>query len=155
MHGDEKAQRALQCWALLRSEDHPPAGADAEGLPSPGKQRDKGSIWELLASPKFNEAPSPLTIALGKDPNGNPEMGDLIQMLQLLVAGADSAEINMCLDSVLLSLLSKASPDDLRILLIDLSNNEFGLYAELPHLVHPVVTEISQAKDALDWLLHE
>ena len=92
---------------------------------------------------------------LGKDIAGQPYMADLTRMPHLLVAGATGAGKSVCLNGILISLLYRTQPEDLQLLLVDPKRIEMAVYADEPHLVHPVVTEMSEAKNALDWAVHE
>jgi S-DNA-T family DNA segregation ATPase FtsK/SpoIIIE len=94
-------------------------------------------------------------MALGKDTVGRPFAADLAKMPHLLVAGATGAGKSVCLNTILLSFLYRTRPDELKLLLIDPKRIELAVYADLPHLVHPVITEMSQAKSALDWAVQE
>ena len=99
--------------------------------------------------------PGPLTMILGKDIAGRPFMADLTRMPHLLVAGATGAGKSVCLNGILLSLLYRTQPEEMRLLLVDPKRIEMAMYADEPHLIHPVVTEMSEAKNALDWAVHE
>ena len=92
---------------------------------------------------------------LGKDIAGRPFMADLTRMPHLLVAGATGAGKSVCLNGILLSLLYRTQPEEMRLLLVDPKRIEMAMYADEPHLIHPVVTEMSEAKNALDWAVHE
>ncbi len=94
-------------------------------------------------------------MALGKDIAGRPFVADLAKMPHLLVAGANGAGKSVCLNSILMSFLYKARPEDLQLLLVDPKRIEMSVYADLPHLIHPVVTEMAHAKNALDWAVLE
>ena len=82
-------------------------------------------------------------------------MADLTRMPHLLVAGATGAGKSVCLNGILLSLLYRTQPEEMRLLLVDPKRIEMAMYADEPHLIHPVVTEMSEAKNALDWAVHE
>jgi S-DNA-T family DNA segregation ATPase FtsK/SpoIIIE len=103
----------------------------------------------------FAMARSPLTLALGKDIQGVPQVADLATMPHLLVAGATGAGKSVCLNGFLVSLLYKATPDQVKLLLIDPKRIELAIYSDLPHLVHPVVTDMALAKNALEWAMCE
>ena len=133
----------------------PIPGTDTVGIEIPNETRETVCFKELLASESFRSAEALLSMALGKDIAGRPTVADLARMPHLLVAGATGAGKSVCLNSILLSFLYKARPEDLKLLLIDPKRIELAVYADLPHLVHPVVTEMSQAKNALDWAVHE
>ena len=94
-------------------------------------------------------------MALGKDIEGRPAVRDLATMPHVLVAGTTGSGKSVCLNSVLVSFLYKASPDEVKLMMIDPKRVEMAMYADLPHLVHPVVTETSLAKTALEWAVAE
>ncbi len=146
---------ALAMKALAVRVQAPIPGTDAVGIEIPNEHREMVSFREIMASPAFADADSLLTMALGKDIAGEPAVADLAKMPHLLVAGATGAGKSVCLNSIILSLIFKATPDQLKLLLIDPKRIELAVYANLPHLVHPVVTEMTQAKSALDWAVHE
>jgi S-DNA-T family DNA segregation ATPase FtsK/SpoIIIE len=113
-----------------------------------------------MASPAFNaaeggQAASLLNMAMGKDISGRPAIADLARMPHMLVAGATGTGKSVFLNSVLLSFLYRARPDELKLLIVDPKRIEMAVYADLPHLVHPIVVETSLAKSALDWAVAE
>jgi len=125
------------------------------GVEIPNLKRQTVYLREILESPAFRDAASPLTIALGKDIQGQPQVADLSKMPHLLVAGATGAGKSVCLNGILLSILYKTTPDQVRFLLVDPKRIELALYADMPHLVHPVVTDMALAKSALEWATFE
>ena len=133
----------------------PVPGSDTVGIEIPNEQRETVNFRELAASEAFRRGCGPLTMILGKDIAGHPVMADLTRMPHLLVAGATGAGKSVCLNSILVSLLYRAQPQDLRLLLIDPKRIEMAVYADEPHLVHPVVTEMADAKNALEWAVQE
>ena len=133
----------------------PVPGTDTVGIEIPNEKREMVCLRELLASQQFNQSQSLLTLALGKDIAGNPAVENLASMPHLLVAGATGAGKSVGINSIILSLLYKARPDEVRLLLIDPKRVEMAVYHDLPHLVHPVVTEMAMAKNALDWAVKE
>ena len=133
----------------------PVPGSDTVGIEIPNEQRETVNFRELAASDAFRRGCGPLTMILGKDIAGHPVMADLTRMPHLLVAGATGAGKSVCLNSILVSLLYRAQPQDLRLLLIDPKRIEMAVYADEPHLVHPVVTEMADAKNALEWAVQE
>lgn len=133
----------------------PIPGKDSVGIEIPNEIRELVSLKELFASDSFVRSKDPLTLAIGKDISGIPFSADLAKMPHLLVAGATGQGKSVFINSVLMSLLFKTTPDSLQLLLIDPKRIELAVYADLPHLVHPVVTDMSQAKNALDWAVHE
>ncbi|GAB7080604.1 DNA translocase FtsK [Megalodesulfovibrio paquesii] len=146
---------ALALKAMAVRIEAPIPGKDMVGVEIPSKVRETVFFREILESETFAQADSLLTLALGKDIAGASAVADLAKMPHLLVAGATGAGKSVCLNSILLSILYKARPDQVRMLLIDPKRIELAVYADLPHLVHPVVTEMALAKNALDWAVHE
>lgn len=133
----------------------PIPGKDSVGIEIPNEIRELVSLKELFASDSFVRSKDPLTLAIGKDISGIPFSADLAKMPHLLVAGATGQGKSVFINSVLMSLLFKTTPESLQLLLIDPKRIELAVYADLPHLIHPVVTDMSQAKNALDWAVHE
>ena len=146
---------ALALKALAVRIQAPIPGTDTVGIEIPNARRDTVNFRALLEADVFKKGSGPLSMALGKDISGQPFVADLSRMPHLLVAGATGAGKSVCLNSILLSLLYTARPEDMKLLLIDPKRIEMAVYADLPHLVHPVVTEMNQAKTALDWAVHE
>jgi len=146
---------ALSLKALSVRIEAPIPGSDTVGIEIPNEIREAVNFRELLASEAFEKQDLQLPMALGKDAAGRPVAADLSRMPHLLVAGATGAGKSVCLNSILLSFLYKLYPEDLQLLLVDPKRIELAVYADLPHLVHPVVTEMPQAKTALDWAVHE
>jgi S-DNA-T family DNA segregation ATPase FtsK/SpoIIIE len=133
----------------------PVPGTDSVGIEIPNATRETVCLKELLGSSVFRQSPSLLTLALGKDTAGNPVTADLAAMPHLLVAGATGAGKSVGINSIILSILYKARPDQVKLLLVDPKRVEMSIYADLPHLVHPVVTEMPMAKSALEWAVSE
>lgn len=130
-------------------------GKDLVGIEIPNEDREVVFLRDVFESEGFLSSQSKLTLALGKDIQGKPFVADLAKMPHLLVAGATGAGKSVCLNGILLSLLYKADPDDVKLLLVDPKRIELSVYADLPHLVHPVVTEMAMAKNALEWAVYE
>lgn len=145
--------RALKAPAVRIQAPIP--GSDTVGIEIPNEQRETVNFRELAASDAFRRGCGPLTMILGKDIAGHPAMADLTRMPHLLVAGATGAGKSVCLNAILVSLLYRTQPQDLRLLLIDPKRIELAVYADEPHLVHPVVTEMTDAKNALEWAVQE
>lgn len=145
--------RALKAPAVRIQAPIP--GSDTVGIEIPNEQRETVNFRELAASDAFRRGCGPLTMILGKDIAGHPAMADLTRMPHLLVAGATGAGKSVCLNAILVSLLYRTQPQDLRLLLIDPKRIELAVYADEPHLVHPVVTEMADAKNALEWAVQE
>lgn len=133
----------------------PIPGTDTVGVEIPNEKRATVSFREIVQSDSFRDSPSLLTMALGKDIGGRPVTDDLAKMPHLLVAGATGAGKSVCLNAIILSLLYKARPDEVQMLLIDPKRVELAMFADLPHLVHPVVTDMDLAKNALLWAIGE
>lgn len=146
---------ALAMRALAIRVEAPILGTDVVGIEVPNEQRRMVYFRDVVDSEAFKKATSRLTLALGKDIAGKPRVVDLAAMPHLLVAGATGSGKSVCINTVLLSLLFKARPDEVKLLLIDPKRIELSAYAELPHLIHPVVTEMSEAKTALEWAVWE
>jgi S-DNA-T family DNA segregation ATPase FtsK/SpoIIIE len=133
----------------------PIPGTDTVGVEIPNEKRASVTFREIVETETFRNSSSLLTIALGKDIGGRSVAADLARMPHLLVAGATGAGKSVCLNSIILSLLYKARPDEVQMLLVDPKRVELAMYADLPHLVHPVVTEMDLAKNALLWAIEE
>ncbi|MFO7718602.1 MAG: DNA translocase FtsK [Desulfohalobium sp.] len=145
--------RALKALAVRI--EAPLPGKDTVGIEIPNKHRQTVFFREVVESDAFHKTKAALPLALGKDIQGQPQVHDLAQMPHLLVAGATGAGKSVCLNTILLSLLFKSSPEELKLLLIDPKRIEMAGYAKLPHLVHPVVTDMHLAKNALEWAVAE
>jgi len=133
----------------------PIPGKDSVGIEIPNVDRQTVYLREVLESKEFVDSKSLLTLALGKDIHGATRVADLAKMPHLLVAGATGAGKSVGINGFLLSLLYKAGPDDVKLLLVDPKRIELAPYAQLPHLVHPVVTDMNLAKSALEWAVFE
>lgn len=133
----------------------PIPGRDTVGVEIPNKVRKTVYLREIMESPAFAKSTSLLTLALGQDIFGKPVCADLARMPHLLVAGATGQGKSVCLNCLLMSFLYKARPDQVKLLLVDPKRIELSVYEDLPHLVHPVVTDMSLAKNALDWAVYE
>ncbi|WP_027187215.1 DNA translocase FtsK [Desulfovibrio cuneatus] len=133
----------------------PIPGTDTVGIEIPNDVRETVCFKELISSRLFQQTTMRLPLALGKDISGASYVADLAAMPHLLVAGATGAGKSVGINSILLSLLYKARPEEVKLLLVDPKRVEMAIYADLPHLVHPVVTEMSLAKNALDWAVSE
>ncbi|MDR0338970.1 MAG: DNA translocase FtsK [Desulfovibrio sp.] len=146
---------ALALKAVAVRIQAPVPGTDTVGVEIPNEVRETVSLKELLGSQVFGQATSLLTLALGKDIAGHPAVADLATMPHLLVAGATGAGKSVGINSIILSLIYKARPEEVKLLLVDPKRVEMAIYADLPHLVHPVVTEMQLAKNALEWAVSE
>ncbi len=130
-------------------------GKPVIGLEIPNTQREMISLKEVLASQEFANSTSTLTMGLGKDINGHPIITNLAKMPHLLVAGATGMGKSVGLNAMILSVLYKAKPDEVRIIMIDPKIVELAIYADIPHLLTPVVTDMNQAASALWWCVNE
>jgi len=133
----------------------PLPGRDTVGIEIPNVHRQTVFLREIIESKVYTQGRAKLPLALGKDIQGQPKVADLAKMPHLLVAGATGAGKSVCLNSLILSLLFKYAPDEVQLLLVDPKRIELSVYNDLPHLVHPVVTDMSLAKTALDWAVYE
>ena len=139
---------ALALKAMAVRIEAPIPGKDSVGVEIPNLKRQTVYLREIFESRAFIQSTSPLTLALGKDIHGRPTVADLGRMPHMLVAGATGKGKSVFLNGVLLSMLFKADPERLKLLLVDPKRIELAVYADLPHLVHPVVTDMSMAKNA-------
>ena len=130
-------------------------GKSVIGLELPNKDRETVSLQEVLASKAYANSRSPLSLALGKDIAGHPMVVDLAKMPHLLVAGTTGAGKSVSLNAMLLSLLYKATPQQLRMIMIDPKMLELSVYEGIPHLLTPVVTDMRDAASALRWCVVE
>ncbi len=146
---------ALALKAIAVRIQAPIPGSDTVGIEIPNVTRHMVNFREILESKEFTNHQGALNMALGKNIAGIPFVADLSRMPHLLVAGATGAGKSVGLNSILLSLLYTTYPDEMQLLLIDPKRIEMAVYADLPHLVHPVVTDMQHAKTALEWAVHE
>jgi S-DNA-T family DNA segregation ATPase FtsK/SpoIIIE len=130
-------------------------GKSVIGLELPNKDREMVGLQEVLASKAYANSRSPLSLALGKDIAGHPVVVDLAKMPHLLVAGTTGAGKSVSLNAMLLSLLYKATPQQLRMIMIDPKMLELSVYEGIPHLLTPVVTDMRDAASALRWCVVE
>ncbi|WP_254871183.1 DNA translocase FtsK [Bacillus sp. Marseille-Q1617] len=133
----------------------PIPGKHTIGIEVPNRESRPVCISEVIASPAFQESESALTAALGLDISGQPIVTDLSKMPHGLIAGATGSGKSVCINSILVSLLYKASPDELKLLLIDPKMVELAPYNRIPHLVSPVITDVKAATAALKWAVEE
>jgi S-DNA-T family DNA segregation ATPase FtsK/SpoIIIE len=125
------------------------------GIEIPNVSRQPVVIQEVINSSEYRNAQSKLTLALGKDIMGKPVVTDLARMPHLLIAGATGTGKSVCLNAITISLLYRATPDEVRLLLIDPKRIELSSYEGIPHLLHPVVTDPKKANTALKWAVAE
>lgn len=133
----------------------PIPGKDVVGIEIPNEKIDTIYLRELLESKLFKESSSPLTIVLGKDIVGKPFITDLKKLPHLLIAGTTGSGKSVGINAMILSLLYKNSPDQLRLLMIDPKMLEFSIYNDIPHLLTPVITKAKQAIVALNNMVYE
>ncbi|VAW57524.1 DNA translocase FtsK [hydrothermal vent metagenome] len=125
------------------------------GLEIPNEHKEIVSLGEILMSKAYDKAHSPLTVALGKDISGQPVVADLGKMPHLLVAGTTGSGKSVGINTMLISLLYKSMPEEVRLILIDPKMLELNVYDGIPHLLTPVVTDMSEAANALRWAVGE
>jgi DNA segregation ATPase FtsK/SpoIIIE, S-DNA-T family len=130
-------------------------GKSTVGIQIPNANRESISLRELLESDVYTRTASKLTLALGKTIHGEPFMADLATMPHLLIAGSTGTGKSVGLNSMLTSLLYRATPDDVRLIMIDPKRLELGMYEDIPHLLTPVVVEPKKAANALRWAVRE
>ncbi len=125
------------------------------GLEIPNPKRQVVRLSEILSSQVYADMGSPLTLALGKDIAGKPVVADLGRMPHLLVAGTTGSGKSVAINAMILSLLYKATPNEVRLILVDPKMLELSVYEGIPHLLAPVVTDMKQASQALNWCVGE
>ena len=131
------------------------AGKNTMGIELPNEKRQDVMLSEILSSSVFTEAKSKLTVALGKDISGTPVVGDLAKMPHLLVAGMTGSGKSVGVNGMIMSMLFKATPDEVRFIMIDPKMLELSIYDGIPHLLCPVVTDMREAGQALNWCVAE
>jgi S-DNA-T family DNA segregation ATPase FtsK/SpoIIIE len=130
-------------------------GKSVIGLEIPNQQREIVYLREILESSVYAQSTSPLTLSLGKDIGGNPVIANLARMPHLLVAGTTGSGKSVAINAMLLSLLYKATPQEVRLILVDPKMLELSMYEDIPHLLTPVVTDMKEAANALRWCVVE
>ncbi|SMN11155.1 Cell division protein FtsK [uncultured Candidatus Thioglobus sp.] len=130
-------------------------GKPVIGLEIPNVEREMIGLKEILSSDAFVNSPSMLTVGLGKDINGHPVVANLAKMPHLLVAGATGMGKSVGLNAMILSVLYKSTPEQVRMIMIDPKIVELSCYADVPHLLTPVITDMNQAAAALWWCVNE
>lgn len=133
----------------------PIPGKSVVGIEVPSAHRETVYLKEIIGNRIFSESKSNLTVALGKDIFGNSKIADLQKMPHLLIAGATGAGKSVGVNTMILSILFRNTPDQVRFILIDPKRLEFNFYEDIPHLLLPVVTDPKQASLALGWVVHE
>ncbi len=145
--------RSLSVPSILVVEVIP--GKTCVGLEIPNEHREIVSLSEILMSKQYDKSASPLTLGLGKDIAGHPVVADLAKMPHLLVAGTTGSGKSVCVNALLMSLLYKSKPDEVRLILIDPKMLELNVYEGISHLLTPVVTDMKEAANALRWCVGE
>ncbi len=133
----------------------PIPGKPAVGVEVPNNTKDTVSLREILESPEFQESQSKLTFAVGKDIDGHVILGDIAKMPHMIIAGTTGSGKSVCTNSIIMSILFHASPDEVRLILVDPKVVEFQPYDGIPHLLIPVVTQPQKAAGALNWAVLE
>jgi len=145
--------RALSVVSIRVVETIP--GKSCMGLEIPNPHRQAVRLSEILGSEAYHALHAPLAIALGKDIAGNPVVADLAKMPHLLVAGTTGSGKSVAINAMILSLLYKSEPRQVRLILVDPKMLELSVYQDIPHLLAPVVTDMKQAANALSWCVAE
>ena len=130
-------------------------GRDTIGIEVPREDRQPVLLSEVLSSTQYDESKSPLTVALGKDISGSAVVAELSSMPHLLVAGTTGSGKSVAINSMLISILFKASPEQVRLILIDPKMLELSVYEDIPHLLCPVITDMKEASSGLRWCVNE
>ena len=133
----------------------PIPGKSAVGIEVPNKAIEAVHLGNLLESKAFREEKSPLSVALGKDIPGAPIICDLAKMPHLLIAGSTGSGKSVCINSILISILCHATPEQVRMIMVDPKVVELAVYNGIPHLLCPVVTDAKKAANALNWAVQE
>jgi S-DNA-T family DNA segregation ATPase FtsK/SpoIIIE len=130
-------------------------GKSTVGIEVPNAHREKIVLREVIESSKFRDSESKLTVALGKTINGEEYIADMTKMPHLLIAGATGAGKSVTLNAIICSILYKASPEEVKFIMVDPKRVELGLYEGIPHLLTPIVTDPKRASNALKWAVNE
>lgn len=133
----------------------PVPGKAAVGIEVPNINKDTVTIREILSTADFRTAQSKLAFAVGKDITGNAIIGDITKMPHVIIAGTTGSGKSVCTRSIIMSILYKAKPDEVKIILIDPKVVEFKVFEGIPHLLIPIVTEAKKAAGALNWAVNE
>jgi S-DNA-T family DNA segregation ATPase FtsK/SpoIIIE len=145
--------RSLSVVSLRVVENIP--GKTSVGIEIPNEVRETVRLTDMLSSQPYEESQSPLTLALGKDISGHPITVDLQKMPHMLIAGTTGSGKSVCINSLILSLLYKSTPEQVRFIMIDPKMLELSVYEGIPHLLAPVVTDMKQAANAFKWCIFE
>ncbi len=133
----------------------PIPGKSAIGVEIPNKHPQTVFLRDLLETDEFKSASSPTMACFGKDVTGNPVLGDIAKMPHMLIAGATGMGKSVCINALMISMLFRARPDELKFIMIDPKMVEFSAYKGIPHLLIPVITEVKQAAGALMWAVEQ
>ena len=128
---------------------------NAVGIEVPNDVQELVTARDIIGHPVFQNAKSKLTFAIGKDITGAPTVGDIAKMPHMLIAGTTGSGKSVCINSILMSILYKASPEEVRLVMVDPKMIELGVYNGIPHLLIPVVTDPKKAAGALNWAVTE
>ena len=145
--------RSLSVVSLRVVENIP--GKAYIGIEVPNESRETVRLSEILSSETFESDHSPLGLALGKDISGAPVVTDLAKMPHLLIAGTTGSGKSVCINALVMSLVYKATPEQVRLIMVDPKMLELAVYEGIPHLLSPVVTDMKQAANALRWCIYE
>ncbi len=145
--------RALSVTSIRVVETIP--GKTTMGLEIPNQKRQMVRLHEILSTKTYADTASPLTIALGKDISGHPIVSDLAKMPHALVAGTTGSGKSVAINAIILSLIYKSTPDQVRLILVDPKMLELSVYEGIPHLLTPVVVDMKEAANALRWCVAE
>lgn len=133
----------------------PIPGKSAVGIEVPNKVTTGVMLGDLIASPEFKQNPSPISFAVGKDIAGKVVVANIAKMPHVLIAGATGSGKSVCINSIIMSILYKAHPDDVKLIMVDPKVVELSVYNGIPHLLIPVVTDPKKAAGALNWAVAE
>ena len=146
---------ALALAAIAVRIEAPIPGKSAIGIEIPNKQTSAVLLRGILEEPSYRQQDAPLLSALGRDIQGEPILCDLSKMPHLLIAGATGSGKSVCINSILISLLYRTSPEDLRLVMVDPKVVELSVYNGIPHLLQPVITDPKKATHGLSWAVEE
>ncbi|MEG1496213.1 MAG: DNA translocase FtsK [Clostridiales bacterium] len=146
---------ALKLAATAIRIEAPVPGKSVIGIEVPRSEKTLVAFRDIIENSGFFTHPSKLTCALGKDITGKPVIGDLAEMPHLLIAGTTGSGKSVCVNTIICSILFKASPDEVKFIMIDPKQVEFVVYEGLPHLITPVVTDPKKAAGSLKWVMRE
>lgn len=133
----------------------PVPGKAAVGIEVPNTNKDMVTLREILASPEFRNSASKLSFAVGKDISGSVIVGDVAKMPHVIIAGTTGSGKSVCTRSIIMSILYNATPDEVKLILIDPKIVEFKIFEGIPHLLIPIVTDSKKAAGALNWAVNE